>query len=234
MSRHRSFTDDQFIKAVKKNKTIAGILSTLELQHTGGNYKTVHKLVKKFDLDVSHWDPYEGHKNRPSTRKIELSDILVKNSKFNRGHLKNRLIKNGLLKYQCSMCGICEWLDHPLSLQMDHINGEKFDNRIGNLRLLCPNCHSQTPTFAGRALKFRYDKSCIDCGKKIMFQSTRCKRCAVIEFNKTRYKADWPDLDKLEKMITDSSFSAVGRALGVSCQAVRKRLKVLRKSEIKN
>jgi hypothetical protein len=64
--------------------------------------------------------------------------------------LKKRLLEEGLLTWRCSLCGIDAWRGHPLSLQLDHINGDRWDNRLENLRLLCPNCHSQTDTFAGR------------------------------------------------------------------------------------
>jgi 5-methylcytosine-specific restriction endonuclease McrA len=70
----------------------------------------------------------------------------------NRGGIKKRLIASGVLKNECAICGISEWQGSPLSLQIDHINGKKLDYRIQNLRILCPNCHSQTETFAGRNL----------------------------------------------------------------------------------
>ena len=82
-----------------------------------------------------------GPKNKP------LEDYLVKNSSISSNHLKLRLIKAGVLEYKCKRCGIDQWLNNKLVLQLDHINGDHYDNRIENLRLLCPNCHSQTPTF---------------------------------------------------------------------------------------
>lgn len=84
-----------------------------------------------------------------NSKKLEL--ILVEDSHYNRSHLRNRLIKEGYLENKCSICGLFPiWNNQNLTLQLDHINGKKYDNRIQNLRLLCPNCHSQTSTFSGK------------------------------------------------------------------------------------
>jgi hypothetical protein len=73
----------------------------------------------------------------------------------NRSHLKQRLIRLGLKQERCEICGISDWWGKPLSLALHHINGDGDDNRLENLELLCPNCHSQTDNFAGRALRLR-------------------------------------------------------------------------------
>lgn len=85
-------------------------------------------------------------KNR-GPRAKDISEYLIKGSHIKTTHLKNRLIKEGMLKGVCKKCGINQWLGNDITLQLDHINGDNCDNRIENLRLLCPNCHSQTPTF---------------------------------------------------------------------------------------
>jgi 5-methylcytosine-specific restriction endonuclease McrA len=87
------------------------------------------------------------HKKLGITSKKSNEDIFHKNSVYDRKDLKRKIIKEGILEYKCSMCGIFEWMDKPLSLQLDHINGINNDNRIENLRFLCPNCHTQTPTW---------------------------------------------------------------------------------------
>jgi 5-methylcytosine-specific restriction endonuclease McrA len=85
---------------------------------------------------------------RPGFR--PLSEVFAADTRRNRGHLKTRLLRAGLKDGTCERCGLSEWRDQPISLALHHINGDRLDNRIENLELLCPNCHSQTDTFSGR------------------------------------------------------------------------------------
>ena len=78
------------------------------------------------------------------------SGIFCKNSKIGLSSLRRKIITNNLLEYKCSSCGLTDWNDKIITLQLDHINGIRDDNRIENLRFLCPNCHTQTDTFAVR------------------------------------------------------------------------------------
>jgi hypothetical protein len=75
---------------------------------------------------------------------------LVASRRRSRAHLKRRLLSAGIKQNRCEQCGITEWQGRPLSMALHHLNGDGRDNRLENLQLLCPNCHSQTDTFAGR------------------------------------------------------------------------------------
>jgi regulatory LuxR family protein len=88
-------------------------------------------------------------------RMAPLETYLVKGRRVNRHHLKGRLLAIGLKSNHCERCGIDEWLGEPLSMALHHVNGDRDDNRLENLSLLCPNCHAQTPNFSGRNLRRR-------------------------------------------------------------------------------
>jgi hypothetical protein len=86
--------------------------------------------------------------SRPHAAPLEI--YLVAGRRVSRHHLKGRLVAAGLKANRCESCGIEEWRGEPLSLALHHVNGDGLDNRLENLMLLCPNCHSQTENFSGR------------------------------------------------------------------------------------
>jgi len=81
---------------------------------------------------------------------IPDSELFKKDCTYNRWYIRKIIISKQIIPYQCNICQIHEWNSHEISLELDHINGINNDNRICNLRFLCPNCHSQTHTFRGR------------------------------------------------------------------------------------
>lgn len=123
---------------------------------SGSGYVTVQKRVAQNGIDTSHFTGQswaKGLRGRSSSTKIPLSEILVENSTYTgTSTLKKRLIQEGLLEFKCAGlgCGITEWRGIPAPLELDHVNGVRTDNRIPNLRLLCPNCYAQTDTYCGK------------------------------------------------------------------------------------
>lgn len=112
---------------------------------------TVRECALVFGFSTWSWCEAVGRGEvtaRPVSRPVE--EIFALDTRRNRGHLKQRLLRSGLKSEYCEICGLSQWRDEPLSLALHHINGDRRDNRIVNLQLLCPNCHSQTDNFAGR------------------------------------------------------------------------------------
>jgi 5-methylcytosine-specific restriction endonuclease McrA len=227
-----SYDIEQFINAVASSVSIAEVLRRLRLQPSGANYKMIHRKVRQLDLDTSHWTGQAHLRGRTHnwSRCIPLEEILILHSPCtSTSRLKQRLIRANLLAPCCSICGIHMWNGKPLALHLDHINGVNDDYRIENLRLLCPNCHSQTENYAGRNIKRKRitlhlnSKKCLTCGKPISQCATHCKSCAISR--RVPKKIDWPSIADLIVMVSRSSYRAVSRQLGVSDNAIRKHIK---------
>ena len=137
--KYREYSDEQFIEAVKNNKSIFGVLKELKLRPVGGNYMTVHRNVAKFNCNTDHWT------NQGWSKNMKLKDW----SSYKRpDRIKVHLIKER--GHQCENCNNTDWMDKQIILELDHIDGDRTNNDPSNLRLLCPNCHSQTPTWRRR------------------------------------------------------------------------------------
>lgn len=159
MNRKRSWTAEQLKSAVKESFSIAQVLKKLNLRPAGGNYKQIDKYIKEINVDVSHFKGRGWNKGLRGIGKpiIPLEKILLKNSQFQSSYLKQRLFNIGLKKRECEQCGWAKkTFDGYLPLELDHMNGDHYDNQLQNLRILCPNCHSLTPYHRGRKGKPRY------------------------------------------------------------------------------
>lgn len=187
------------------SKTICEVLSKIGLAYKGNNSVTLKKRIDEDGLDMKQFLInkelfLKTIRKRPM---IPLDQILIQFSTYSRNTLKIRLIKEGLIKNLCENCeGGVEWNGLPLTLQLDHKNGDGYDNRLDNLRLLCPNCHSQTPTFAGRK------------NKRVRISKNAPRF--------SRRKVERPSKEVLEKLLWEKPTTKIANFYHVSDKAVGK------------
>ena len=154
--RKRSWTIDQLKNAVKKSSSFGGVLRSLKLRDAGGNHIQIKKYIAELGLDISHFKGRGWNKGMRGVyhRRIPIEKLLILGSYYQSFKLKNRLFTEGLKKPRCEECGWAKRAEGGyLPLELDHINGNRMDNRFENLRVLCPNCHSLKPTHRGRKNK---------------------------------------------------------------------------------
>src|ERR1700733_11969731 len=192
---------------IKISKSYSELLNRCGYAINGTNIKRIKELLILKKIDTSHFRPISA--NRVKSRKIEeyLKIWTNESPRVGSHHLKKRLIKEKILQDICNRCGIFEWEGEKLSLHLDHINGIRNDNRLENLRLLCPNCHSLTETYAGKKLKKDFKNYCMDCKKDISPYGLRCKSCnAKREVKDKRNKINWPLAEEVVEMLKNNSY----------------------------
>ena len=145
-------SDEQFVELLKNSSTISEVLFKLGYSVKGNSwgFAKIRQRMSDLNLDGSVFKGKSLITKYGSLHKVNASDILKPNCKHARSVLRRYVIKNNLIPYRCAICGCVEWQGRTLSLELDHINGINNDNRIENLRFLCPNCHSQTTTYGSR------------------------------------------------------------------------------------
>jgi hypothetical protein len=154
MPRSRIYTDEQLRASVGNCVSYAELARTLGIRPAGGNYATLKARIRQLGLSTTHFKGQAclrgktHHIYNPQKRPLEA--ILNDNTAYNSNRLRKRLIAAGYLEHRCSSCNHSEWFGRPIPIELDHINGNIFDNRLENLRLLCPNCHALTHNYRGK------------------------------------------------------------------------------------
>lgn len=213
------------IQLIRESKSITEVFRKLKLRISGASFKIFHHAIKERQMDVSHFTgkrPNLGnfHDKRP------LDDIFRHGSHVSNTVLRSKVLKHNLIPYTCVVCNNNgTWREKEIVLPLDHINGDRDDNRLKNLRFLCPNCHAQTETFCGRIRKKTY--VCPDCQKTYGGYGQKCRKCSAtkntIFLNRGKIcTVKWPSNQELHNMIWSESLTKVAIHLGCSEGAIRK------------
>lgn len=142
----KSYTDEQLIEAAKQSSSISEIFGHLGLSKSGDSYTLMRQNLERLNLSLQK----PKQKNNPQRTIDQIFQLDTDKDK-----VRKTILDNKLLPYKCQDCDVVDtWQGNPLTLHLDHINGNNRDNRLENLRFLCPNCHSQTDTFCGRNSKY--------------------------------------------------------------------------------
>lgn len=154
------YSETNIRKIINESKSIKECLIKLGRPTSGDNYNFLKRKIKKYNISTSHFLSTQELRNlamkdrkKPFAQKYELEEIFTKNSTYGGtgNNLKFKLFKNNLKENKCEECGQDEmWNGKKMSLHLDHINGDNKDNRLENLRILCPNCHACTSTYGGK------------------------------------------------------------------------------------
>jgi hypothetical protein len=228
-----SYTEEEARAAIAASLSFAEALRRLGKCPTGGASKSLRKWTVTWGISTDHFDQYAASRGRATRRRRPLEEILTENSTFARNHLKERLYDASLKRPVCELCGQDElWRGRPMGLILDHINGVSNDNRIENLRIVCPNCAATLDTHCGRKLRLP-PRECALCGAAFQpkyaehrYCSTWCgQRHARPHLRGPRpqaRKVERPPYEQLVEEIQTMGYCTVGRKHGVSDNAIRK------------
>ena len=159
--------ENKFKEIVAKSTSIAQVIRKCGLVAAGGNYRTTKERMKKLNLDTSHFTGQAHNSGKVLGHKRPIEDYLSNNCRVQSYNLKKRLLKEGYFKHVCYKCNLTTWNNLPIPIELEHIDGNHYNNNIDNLTILCPNCHAQTDTYRGKNQKRKIYKRkyyCTDCG----------------------------------------------------------------------
>lgn len=218
----QKYTKEQMEEAIAQSNSKSEVIKNLGLNVNNGNYESIRFWALQWGLELPVWNPSDSTREAISRNTISDEEWFQKDTRREGANSKRRLYKSGV-EEKCAGCGIGpEWNGGKLTLQLDHIDGDKFNNLRENLQILCPNCHAQTKTFANNGAKKRYSY-CLDCSAQVYRGSTRCSSCeAKNRVGKT--KIDYPPIDVIVSMVRNTNFTKAANEIGCTDNALRKYL----------
>lgn len=246
----RNYDVEQVKEAAKISINIRELLINLNMSASGNAYYIIKRFVAENNIDISHFLGQASNRGKVFGPKRSIQDYLENKAPIGSHALKLKLIASGIFEHKCYRCGLYEWQGEKIPLELDHINGDHFDNTLSNITLLCPNCHSLTPTYRGKNVKRGGEEKVKD---KVIRQRTQervyvdgefcelvlpkvCKKCGEL-FRATNNKQVYCGYacsqsasrkfeiskEELEKLVWEMPTTKIALMFGVSDNAVSKR-----------
>jgi len=209
-------------KILNESSSFVEVLEKLGLCGHSGNHRTLKERIKLDNLNTEILKAKRTEKIRSSSinKRIPLCYIMVENSNYQTKNLKIRLIKENILDYACERCGNKgEWMGKKLVLQLEHRNGKSRDHRLENICFLCPNCHSQTETYAGKNSSMKKNRICDQCKGTTKGKGKICRLCV----SRNQPKKFFVTKKELEDLVKKYPMTTIGKKFGVSDNAIRNR-----------
>ena len=145
-------SNDEFKTLIESSTSRNDVFIKLGVNRSGYSTRILNRRLERDNIDVSHF-VLGGELNN---KKIKSENVYIEKSFYR--NIRNRFFNDKLKEYKCEVCDLSPmWNNAPLNLQLDHVNGNRYDNQVNNLRWICPNCHTQTKTFAGQNCYYKFE-----------------------------------------------------------------------------
>lgn len=155
-----SYSKEELQAIIDASCGYSNALTRLGMNPKGGNPETLKRVIAEYGIDTSKMDANRSERYRQCAygthkkRSVKAADVISGKVRYvQTARLLKKLVKEGFKEYQCEICGITDWRGMPITMNLHHIDGNRENNNIKNLQVLCPNCHSQTDNFAGKKLR---------------------------------------------------------------------------------
>jgi hypothetical protein len=224
----RKYTKELLEPIVANSTSMRQVLFSLGLSQSGGNNSHIKMVIERLGIDKSHFLGKRACLGNP-IGKSHPDEYLIRYDKshtVNTDIIKKRMFRDGVKEKKCEICKRKKWNGKEIPLEIHHKDGDRWNNVLNNLEIICPNCHAQTNNNSGKNIKKveKIEKKyyCPNCGEEKLEKSPQCVKCTNISRRKVLNR---PDRNILLEEIKTNGYVKTGKKYGVSDNAIRKWLR---------